>query len=125
MLKIVRQICRKIDFSLPISLPQIVKMLLLTRAHDFQPILTSFTAMDRGIYTKQAEKLCIIRSHMKNLDLYKSTLKSLILTIAQKFLPKLNLIMTISGIQAYISIKILASSSADTSVFPTSKHLCS
>lgn len=43
---------------------------------------------------EQAEKLRIIRSHMDSLELCKADLDSLILTIAEKYLPQLNLVMT-------------------------------
>lgn len=50
---------------------------------------------------EQAEKLRIIRSHMDSLELCKADLDSLILTIAEKYLPQLNLVMTALGIQAF------------------------
>jgi transposase len=74
---------------------------------------------------EQAEKLRIIRSHMKNLDLCKTNLESLILTTAEKYLSQLNLVMTVPGIQSFAAIGIIAEIGVDMSVFPTSKHLCS
>lgn len=56
---------------------------------------------------EQAEKLRIIRSHMDSLELCKADLDSLILTIAEKYLPQLNLVMTALGIQAFATIGII------------------
>lgn len=82
-------------------------------------------AVDGEICAEQAEKLRIIRSHMNSLDLCKANLESLILSAAEKYLPQLNLIMTVPGIQSFAAIGILSEIGADMSVFPTSKHLCS
>lgn len=64
-------------------------------------------AVDGEICPEQAEKLHIIRSHMENLDLCKANLESLILTTAEKYLPQLNLIMTVPGIQSFSAISII------------------
>lgn len=82
-------------------------------------------AVDGEMCAEQAEKLRIIRSHMENLDLCKANLESLILTTAEKYLPQLNLVMTVPGIQSFAAIGIIAEIGVDMSVFPTSKHLCS
>ncbi len=82
-------------------------------------------AVDGEICVEQAEKLRIIRSHMENLDLCKVNLESLILSVAEKYLPQLNLVMTVPGIQSYAAIGIISEIGVDMSVFPTSKHLCS
>ena len=74
---------------------------------------------------EQAEKLRIIRSHMDSLALCKLNLESLILSIAEKYLPQLNLVMTVPGIQSFAAIGIISEIGVDMSVFPTSKHLCS
>ena len=74
---------------------------------------------------QQAEKLRIIRSHMDSLELCKANLESLILTTAEKYLPQLNLVMTVPGIQSFAAIGIISEIGVDMSVFPTSKHLCS
>ena len=81
--------------------------------------------MDGELCAEQAEKLRIIRSHMNSLDLCKANLESLILSTAQKFLPQLELVMTVPGIQAYSAIGIISEIGVDMSVFPSSKHLCS
>ncbi len=82
-------------------------------------------AIDGGFCPEQAEKLRIIRSHMDALDICKANLDSLILTTAEKYLPQLELIMTVPGIQAFSAIGVLSEIGADMSVFPSSKHLCS
>ena len=82
-------------------------------------------AVDGEICPEQAEKLRIIRSHMNGLDLCKANLDSLILSVAEKYLPQLNLVMTVPGIQSFAAIGILSEIGVDMSVFPTSKHLCS
>ena len=82
-------------------------------------------AVDGEICPEQAEKLHIIRSHMNSLDLCKANLDSLILSVAEKYIPQLNLVMTVPGIQSFAAIGILSEIGVDMSVFPTSKHLCS
>ena len=82
-------------------------------------------AVDGTMCPEQAEKLRIIRSHMENLQLCKANLESLILETAKKYLPQLELVMTVPGIQAYSAIGILAEIGVDMSVLPTLKHLCS
>lgn len=82
-------------------------------------------AVDGELCAEQAEKLRIIRSHMNSLELCKAHLESLILSTAQKFLPQLELVMTVPGIQSYSAIGIISEIGVDMSVFPSSKHLCS
>ena len=82
-------------------------------------------AVDGEMCAKQAEKLRIIRSHMDNLEMCKANLESLILTTAEKYLPQLNLVMTVPGIRSFAAIGIISEIGVDMSVFPTSKHLCS
>ena len=82
-------------------------------------------AVDGKMCVEQAEKLRVIRSHMDALKLCKANLESLILSVAEKYLPQINLIMTAPGIQSYAAIGVIAEIGVDMSVFPTSKHLCS
>ena len=82
-------------------------------------------AVDGELCAEQAEKLRIIRSHMNSLDLCNANLDSLILGTAKKYLPQLNLIMTVPGVQSFSAIGVLSEIGVDMSVFPTSKHLCS
>ncbi|MDD3231513.1 MAG: IS110 family transposase [Oscillospiraceae bacterium] len=62
---------------------------------------------------------------MDSLNICKANLESLILTTADKYLPQLNLVMTVPGIQSYSAIAIISEIGVDMSVFPTSKQLCS
>ena len=82
-------------------------------------------AVDGEMCVEQAEKLRIIRSHTDGLELCKANLESLILSVAQKYLSQLELVMTVPGIQAFAAIGIISEIGVDMSVFPTSKHLCS
>lgn len=82
-------------------------------------------AVDGEICAEQAEKLRIIRSHMDSLELCKLNLESLILGTAEKYLPQLNLVLTVPGIQSFSAIAIISEIGVDMSVFPTSKQLCS
>jgi transposase len=90
------------------------------------PIPEIQAAIDGTICVEQAEKLKIIRSHMSNLELCKIELESVILGIAQKYLPQLNLILTVPGIgDMFTACSIIAEIGVDMDVFPSSKHLCS
>ena len=82
-------------------------------------------AVEGEMCAEQAEKLRIIRSHMDNLELCKMNLDSLILTVVEKYLPQLNLVLTVPGIRAFSAIAVISEIGVDMSVFPTSKHLCS
>ena len=83
------------------------------------------SAVDGCICAEQAEKMRIIRSHMDNLELCKLNLESLILSVSEKYLPQLNLVLTVPGIKTFSAITIISEIGVDMSVFPTSKHLCS
>lgn len=63
-------------------------------------------AVDGEMCAEQTEKLRIIRSHMSSLDLCKANLESLILTTAEKYLPQLDLVMSVPGIQSFSAISI-------------------
>ena len=82
-------------------------------------------AVDGIICANQAEKLRIIRSHVDNLASCKANLESEILSIAEKFLPQINLVSTVPGIQAFSATSIIGEIGVDMSVFETSRHLCS
>ena len=60
-------------------------------------------AVDGIMCANQAEKLRIIRSHMDNLELCKANLESEILSIAEKFLPQIDLVLTVPGIPIFFS----------------------
>jgi len=90
-----------------------------------KPIEEIQAATDGVMCAQQAEKLRIIRSHMDSLDLCKANLESEILTLAQKFLPQVNLVSTVPGIRAFSAIAIIGEIGSDMSVFESSRHLCS
>ena len=83
------------------------------------------SAVDGAMCANQAEKLRIIRSHMQSLELCKANLESEILTVAESFLPQLNLVLTVPGIQSFAAVAIIGEIGVDMSVFETSRHLCS
>lgn len=56
-------------------------------------------AVDGEFCPEQAEKLRIIRSHMDSLELCKLNVESLILTVAEKYLPQFDLVSTVPGIR--------------------------
>jgi transposase len=90
------------------------------------PIAEIQAAIDGSICTEQAEKLKIIRSHMGNLELCKAELESVILGLAQKYLPQLKLILTVPGIRdPFTAASIISEIGVDMSVFPTVGQLCS
>ena len=82
-------------------------------------------AVDGAMCAHQAEKLRIIRSHMDSLALCKANLESEILSVAEKFLSQINLVLTVPGIQTFSAIAIIGEIGVDMSVFETSRHLCS
>ncbi len=82
-------------------------------------------ALDGEICPEQAEKLRIIRSHMDSLEACRLNTESVILSLAEKYIPQINLISTVPGIQTFAAIGILSEIGADMSVFQTSKYLCS
>jgi Transposase and inactivated derivatives len=110
------------------------RLLENTEPFDVTPFLTKNhkasaediqSAVDGELCVEQAEKLRIIRAHMSALDLCKLNLESLILSVAKKFLPQLDLILTVPGIKTFSAIGVISEIGVDMSVFPTSKHLCS
>lgn len=83
-------------------------------------------AVDGAFAPEQAEKLKIIRSHMDFLETLKTRLESQILGIAEKYLPQVELLLTLPGIkEVFTAIRILAEIGADMSVFETAKQLTS
>lgn len=83
-------------------------------------------AVEGSICPEQVEKLKVIRSHIKNLELCKTNLESAVLTIAEKYLPQINLVLSVPGIKdPFVAISIIGEIGVDMSVFPTDKQLCS
>ena len=82
-------------------------------------------AVNGNMCEEQSEKLRIIRSHMDDLNRCKANLESLIISTAEKYLPQLELVMSVPGIQTFSAISVIAEIGVDMTVFPSSKHLCS
>jgi len=89
------------------------------------PVEDIQAAVDGVICPEQSGKLKIIRAHMNSLETAKANLESEILTLAEKFLPQVNLVSTVPGIQTFSAIAILGEIGVDMSVFETAKQLCS
>jgi transposase len=74
----------------------------------------------------QAEKLKVIRAHMNDLMLIKSSLEALILKLAHPYMHQIDLLRTVPGIsEPMTAIRIIAEIGLDMSQFESSKHLCS
>jgi len=83
-------------------------------------------ALEGELNFAQTEKLKFIRQHMDSLSNLKGALESLILQLASKYQPQIELLLTVPGIREPLTaIRILAEIGADMSVFETSKQLCS
>ena len=89
------------------------------------PIDEIQAAVDGIICAEQAEKLRIIRAHMNDLGRAKDNLMSAVLTVAEKFVPQINLVSSVPGIKAFSAIAIIGEIGVDMSVFSSAKHLCS
>jgi len=89
------------------------------------PVEVIQAAVDGVMCAEQAEKLRIIRSHMDSLETCKANLESEILSVAEKYLPQINHVVTVPGIQPFSAIGIIGEIGVDMSVFQTSRHLCS
>ena len=83
-------------------------------------------AIDGNITFEQGEKMKIILAHMDSIETCKTNLTSVILGIAEKYVPQINLVSTVPGIKNPLSaIAIVSEIGVDMSVFMTAKHLCS
>jgi len=83
-------------------------------------------ALDGELNPVQIEKLNLIRQHMNDINSLKDSLENLIYSLAAKYKPQIDLLMTVPGISTQLTaIRILAEIGADMSVFETSKHLVS
>ena len=83
------------------------------------------SSIDGNICDEQAAKLKIICSHMNSIEECKANLESVILNLAEKYLPQLNLVLTVPGIKSFSAVSIISEIGVDMSVFPTAKHICS
>ena len=83
-------------------------------------------ALDGELIPAQVDKLQLIRRHMEYLEYLKDSLEQVILHLAAKYQPQIDLLMTVPGISTPLTaIRILAEIGTDMSVFETSKKLCS
>jgi len=89
------------------------------------PVEDIQAAVDGVICAEQSDKLRIIQTHMHDLEKAKANLESVILTLAEKYRPQINLVSTVPGIKSFSAIAIIAEIGTDMSVFPSAKHLCS
>ena len=90
------------------------------------PIPQIQEAVDGSFAPEQAEKLKIIRSHMESLERLKLEVESVLLGIAEKYLPQIELLLTVPGInEPMTAIRIIAEIGVDMSVFETAKHITS
>jgi hypothetical protein len=71
----------------------------------------------------QAENLRIIRSYMAALELCKLDLESEVLSLAERFLPQINLVVTTPDVQIFSAAGEI--NEIGVSVFESSRHLCS
>lgn len=102
---------------------------------DFVPLIYSsmlskvddiHLAIDGLITEEQVSKLKIILKHFNALENCKENLESLILLLVKPFTRELNLVSTVPAFKnPFSDIAIISEISADMSVFPTAKHLCS
>ena len=83
-------------------------------------------ALDGELTFAQAEKMKFIRQHMETINALKTALEKLILQLAAKYQPQIDLLLTVPGISTPLTaIRILAEIGANMSVFETSKQLSS
>jgi len=84
------------------------------------------SALDGELNPAQVDKLKLIRLHLEYLTSLKDSLEQVILHLAAKYQPQIDLLMTVPGIgEPLTAIRILSEIGADMSVFETSKQLCS
>jgi len=83
-------------------------------------------AIDGIITEEQADKIKIIKQHYDSLDLCKSNLESVVLSLSEPYTKELELILSVPSINnIFTAIKIISEIGVDMNVFPTAKHLCS
>ncbi|MCL6591461.1 MAG: IS110 family transposase [Firmicutes bacterium] len=83
-------------------------------------------ALDGTITPEQRQKMSIILQHYDGLEMCKSNLESLILSLSEPYAKELAMVSTVPGIKnPFSAITIISEIGTDMSVFPTAKHLCS
>ena len=83
-------------------------------------------ALDGELSEAQAQKLKLVRQHMKNLETLQTSLESTTTQLAVPYQPQIDLLMSVPGIGSqFTAIRILAEIGVDMYVFETAKQLCS
>jgi transposase len=83
-------------------------------------------AADGAFPPEQAAKMQIIRRHIDNIARLKAELESIILRLAEPYLPQIEFLLTVPGIrEPMTAIRIVAEIGADMSVFESARHLAS
>jgi len=83
-------------------------------------------AIDGELSPAQAQKLTLVRQHMKYLESHQDTLESFVAQLAVPYQPQVDLLMTVPGVGSeFTAIRILAEIGVDMSVFETAKQLTS
>ena len=84
-------------------------------------------AVDGSICAEQVAKLRVVLHHIDQIQAHKLTIESEILRLTEPYAPLLALLRTVPGFSAspMTAIALLSEIGADTSVFPTAKHLAS
>jgi transposase len=77
------------------------------------------------MYSKQTQKLEIIRLHIDDLANCKANFESIICSLAEQFQTQVKFVMTVPGIQFPSAVSVILEIGMDISVFPSAKHLCS
>ncbi|QDI89762.1 IS110 family transposase [Salicibibacter halophilus] len=83
-------------------------------------------AIDGFITPEQSGKLAVIKRHYENLNVRKSDLEKLILSLAEPYTEEINLILTVPSFKnTFSAIAVVSEIGVNMDVFPTAKHLCS
>ncbi len=82
-------------------------------------------ALEGELSLAQTEKLNFIKQHQECISNLQDALESLILNLAAKYQPTIDLLLTVPGIsEPLTAIRIMAEIGTDMSVFETAKKLC-
>lgn len=83
-------------------------------------------SIDGYLTRPQADKMRVCLDHFDNIEKHIADIESVILGLAQPYLPQLEIILSMPGIKnVFTAIAIIGEIGSDMSVFLSSKHLCS
>lgn len=87
----------------------------------------TITKSINGNSTKpQADKMRVCLDHFDNIEKHIANIESVVLDLAQPYLPQMELILSLPSIKdVFTAIAIIGEIGTDMSVFHSSKHLCS